>query len=191
MNKWAVVRRAASLLGRLVFGLMGCVTEILVQGKEITIGRSISEETVIREPLAPGVRQAVLFSILLKCVHSYGELIVQMILEKLKKFCKRDIRDIALTQELLIYIGSFMRSDPSLFDGTLRLRVGFIIDAMMHELEQERLSLGHEYDRHLYEHLMALSPIQMKSADLSQKELLCRVLILFLPSRAAAAGPRI
>src|SRR4051794_4806334 len=84
----------------------------------------------------------------------------------MKKFCKRDIRDIALTQELLIYIGSFMRARPSLFDGSLRLRVGFIIDAMMHELEQERLSLGHEYDQHLYEHLMALSPIQMKSTPL-------------------------
>jgi len=88
----------------------------------------------------------------------------QMIMEKMKKFCKRDIRDIALTQELLIYIGSFMRSHPSLFDGSLRLRVGFIIDAMMHELEQERLSLSHAYDNYLYEHLMALSPIQMKSA---------------------------
>jgi len=136
---WSVVRRAASILGRIVFGLMGCVTEILVRGKEITIGRSVSEETVIREPLAPG-----------------------MIMEKMKKFCKRDIRDIALTQELLIYIGSFMRSHPSLFDGSLRLRVGFIIDAMMHELEQERLSLSHAYDNYLYEHLMALSPIQMK-----------------------------
>lgn len=143
LNKWSVVRRAASLLERIVFGLMGCVTEILVQGKEITIGRSVSEETVIREPLAPGV-----------------------LIEKMKKFCKRDIRDIALTQELLIYIGSFMRARPSLFDGSLRLRVGFIIDAMMHELEQERLSLGHEYDQHLYEHLMALSPIQMKSTPL-------------------------
>ena len=62
LNKWSVVRRAASLLERIVFGLMGCVTEILVQGKEITIGRSVSEETVIREPLAPGVRTPPSFS---------------------------------------------------------------------------------------------------------------------------------
>src|SRR5690348_11239883 len=34
---------------------------------------------------------------------------------------------------------------------------------MMHELEIERLSLGHEYDRHLYQHMMNLSPFQMKN----------------------------
>lgn len=41
---------------------------------------------------------------------------------------------ISLFQELLVYLGIFVRTEPSLFNEMLRLRVGLIIEVMVAEL---------------------------------------------------------
>ena len=41
-----------------------------------------------------------------------------------------------VTQELLIYLGLFISTEPQLFEGMIRLRLGLIIQVMIGELER-------------------------------------------------------
>lgn len=52
--------------------------------------------------------------------------------------CKVDVREAPLIQEILIYLGSFVRSEPKLLDGILRLRTHYIILAMREEISRMR-----------------------------------------------------
>ncbi|XP_009883386.1 PREDICTED: phosphorylase b kinase regulatory subunit beta [Charadrius vociferus] len=66
---WSVVRFAASLLGKLVDSLAPSITNVLVQGKQVTLGAFGQEEEVISNPLSPGVIKNIipeLFSGMLK-----------------------------------------------------------------------------------------------------------------------------
>lgn len=132
---WAVVRRAAGLRQMVDIGLSDTVTSILVRGKQIAVGRAYSQSSLMIVPM------------------SHRE-----ITEKINHFCREDIRDRVLTQEIIIYLGVLMRSEPQLFKGLLTLRVGYLILLITSELAQE---LGVTQDE-AYEHLMELSPFEVK-----------------------------
>jgi phosphorylase kinase alpha/beta subunit len=132
---WAVVRRAAGLRQMVDIGLSDTVTSILVRGKQIAVGRAYSQSSLMTVPM------------------SHRE-----ITEKINNFCREDIRDRVLTQEIIIYLGVLMRSEPQLFKGLLTLRVGYLILLITSELAQE---LGVTQDE-AYEHLMELSPFEVK-----------------------------
>ncbi|MEA5576303.1 glycoside hydrolase family 15 protein [Anabaena sp. UHCC 0451] len=132
---WAVVRRAAALRQMVDIGLSDAVTSILVRGKQIAVGRAYSEASLIVVP------------------KSHHE-----IAEKINNFCREDIRDRVLTQEILIYLGVLIKSEPELFKGLLTLRVGYLILLITSELAQE---LGVTQDE-AYDHVMQLSPYEVK-----------------------------
>ncbi|HAA31526.1 MAG TPA: glycosyl hydrolase family 15 [Cyanobacteria bacterium UBA8553] len=132
---WAVVRQAAGLLNKVDISLSDAVTEILVRGKQITVGRAYSEASLIKTPM------------------SHLE-----ISAKIDEFCREDIRDRVLTQEILIYLGLLIKSEPDLFQGLLTLRVGYFILLLTSELAAE---LGVTQDE-AYEQLMHLSPFEVK-----------------------------
>ncbi|XP_007540283.1 phosphorylase b kinase regulatory subunit beta isoform X1 [Poecilia formosa] len=111
---WSVVRLAASLLTKLVDSLAPSITSILVQGKQVTLGLFGHEEEVISNPLSPGVIQGIIYS---KCSPLGGE------------------REAVLQQELVIHIGWIISNNPELFSGMLKIRVGWIVQAMKHELK--------------------------------------------------------
>ncbi|XP_038123262.1 phosphorylase b kinase regulatory subunit beta isoform X1 [Cyprinodon tularosa] len=111
---WSVVRLAASLLTKLVDSLAPSITSILVQGKQVTLGLFGHEEEVISNPLSPGVIQGIIYS---KCCPHGGE------------------REAVLQQELVIHIGWIISNNPELFSGMLKIRVGWIVQAMKHELK--------------------------------------------------------
>lgn len=135
LGLWAVVRRAAGLRQMVDIGLSDAVTSILVRGKQIAVGRAYSEASLIVVP------------------KSHHE-----IADKINNFCREDIRDRVLTQEVLIYLGVLIKSDPDLFKGLLTLRVGYLILLITSELAQE---LGVTQDE-AYDHLMQLSPYEVK-----------------------------
>uniref|UniRef100_A0A8C8HFS1 Phosphorylase b kinase regulatory subunit n=1 Tax=Oncorhynchus tshawytscha TaxID=74940 RepID=A0A8C8HFS1_ONCTS len=108
---WGVVRIAASVITKLVDSIAPSITSVLVHGKQVTLGLFGHEEEVISNPLSPGVIKGILYS---KC---YGE------------------REAVLQQELVIHIGWIISNTPELFSGMLKIRVGWIIQAMKHELE--------------------------------------------------------
>lgn len=64
-----------------------------------------------------------------------------------------------LTQELLLYLAMFVRTEPSLFHEMLRLRLGLIIRVMASELSR---SVKCDSDE-ATEHLLNLSPFEMKN----------------------------
>uniref|UniRef100_A0A3P8VKE5 Phosphorylase b kinase regulatory subunit n=1 Tax=Cynoglossus semilaevis TaxID=244447 RepID=A0A3P8VKE5_CYNSE len=111
---WSVVRLAASLLTKLVDSLAPSITSVLVHGKQVTLGLFGHEEEVISNPLSPGVIQGIIYS---KCSPHGGE------------------RDAALQQELVIHIGWIISNSPELFSGMLKIRIGWIVQAMKHELK--------------------------------------------------------
>jgi phosphorylase kinase alpha/beta subunit len=132
---WAIVRGAAGLLNKVDVSLSDAVTDILVRQKQISVGKSYSEASLIRHPM------------------SHLEIV-----DKIQQFCREDIRDRVLTQEILIYLGLLIKAEPDLFNGLLTLRVGYFILLITSELARELAVTQDE----AYEYLMQLSPFAIK-----------------------------
>ncbi|KAF6078972.1 phosphorylase kinase regulatory subunit beta [Phyllostomus discolor] len=99
---WSVVRHAASLLSKVVDSLAPSITNVLVQGKQVTLGAFGHEEEVISNPLSPRVIKNIIYH---KCnAHDEREAVIQ--------------------QELVIHIGWIISNSPELFSGMLKIRVG-------------------------------------------------------------------
>jgi phosphorylase kinase alpha/beta subunit len=136
LGLWAVVRHVAGLRQMVDIRLSDAVTSILIQGKQIAVGKAYSEASLITVPIPH-----------------------QEIADKINHFCREDIRDRVLTQEILIYLGVLIKSDPELFKGLLTLRVGYLILLITSELASElHVTQGEAYD-----HLMQLAPFEVKT----------------------------
>ncbi|MBW4464052.1 MAG: glycoside hydrolase family 15 protein [Pegethrix bostrychoides GSE-TBD4-15B] len=135
IHLWAVIRRSAALLNKSDMSLADAVTDILVRGKQIAVGKAYSEASLITTPMQPND-----------------------ILEKIAIFCGNDVRDRPLTQEILIYLSLLIKTDPQLFDGLLTLRVGYLILLITTNLAQELEVTQDE----AYEKLMQLNPFEVK-----------------------------
>jgi phosphorylase kinase alpha/beta subunit len=133
---WSIARRAAGLLDKVDVGLSDAVTDIVVRQKQISVGRAYSEDSLITQPLP----------------HTE-------VLERIRHFCREDIRDRVLTQEILIYLSLLIKAEPTLFKGLLTLRVGYLIILLTSDLSRE---LGVTQDE-AYENLMRLSPFEIKT----------------------------
>uniref|UniRef100_A0AAX7VJP1 Phosphorylase b kinase regulatory subunit n=1 Tax=Astatotilapia calliptera TaxID=8154 RepID=A0AAX7VJP1_ASTCA len=81
---------------------------------QVTLGLFGHEEEVISNPLSPGVIQGIIYS---KCSPYGGE------------------REAVLQQEMVIHIGCIISNNPELFSGMIKIRVGWIVQAMKHELK--------------------------------------------------------
>ncbi len=128
---WAIVRRAAGLLGKVEGDLNLAVGAILVRQKIIQVGRAYSDESLIAHPIPD-----------------------HELLAKINTFCRDDVRDRVLTQELLLYLGLLIKERPELFGELLTLRVSHFILLLSSQLAREReISPGEGYEA-----LMALPP---------------------------------
>ncbi|XP_076205359.1 phosphorylase b kinase regulatory subunit beta isoform X2 [Aptenodytes patagonicus] len=130
---WSVVRFAASLLGKLVDSLAPSITNVLVQGKQVTLGAFGQEEEVISNPLSPGVIKNIIY----------------------EKCHLQDQREAVVQQELVIHIGWIISNSPELFSGMLKIRIGWIIHAMKYEL---KIRAGDMPTKDLYQ----MSPSEVK-----------------------------
>uniref|UniRef100_A0A8C7YFA2 Phosphorylase b kinase regulatory subunit n=1 Tax=Oryzias sinensis TaxID=183150 RepID=A0A8C7YFA2_9TELE len=108
------VRRSAAIIKKYASSIAPHITTILVHGKQVTLGIFGHEEEVISNPLSPGVIQGIIYS---KCCPLGGE------------------REAVLQQELVIHIGWIISNDPQKFSGMLKIRVGWFVQAMKHELK--------------------------------------------------------
>jgi phosphorylase kinase alpha/beta subunit len=128
---WAIVRRAAGLLGKVDGDLNLAVGAILVRQKIIQVGRAYSDESLIAHPIPD-----------------------HELLAKINTFCRDDVRDRVLTQELLLYLGLLIKERPELFGELLTLRVSHFILLLSSQLAREReISPGEGYEA-----LMGLPP---------------------------------
>lgn len=135
LRLWGIIRRVAGLMKKVDISLSDAVTDILVRQRQIAVGKAYSAASLITRPM------------------SHMEL-----MEKIEVFCREDIRDRILTQEILIYFDLLLKTEPTLFEGVLTLRVGYFILLMTSELAREDCLTQDE----AYERLMNLSPFQVK-----------------------------
>jgi phosphorylase kinase alpha/beta subunit len=133
---WGLVRHTAGMLGKRVEDLAKAVTDLLVRQKQITVGMPPNNEHTITAPLPESELRLLIHE-------AYGE----------------DDSTAMLTQELLVYLAMFIRTEPQLFMEMLRLRVGLIIQVMATELSRTLICDGDEAS----EHLLNLSPFEMKN----------------------------
>ncbi|XP_047111572.1 probable phosphorylase b kinase regulatory subunit alpha isoform X2 [Schistocerca piceifrons] len=133
---WGLVRHTAGMLGKRVEDLAKAVTDLLVHQKQVTVGMPPNNEHTITAPLPEMELRQVIHQ-------AYGD----------------DESTAMLTQELLVYLAMFIRTEPQLFLEMLRLRVGLIIQVMATELSRTLICTGEEAS----EHLLNLSPFEMKN----------------------------
>ncbi|MGB3637105.1 MAG: glycoside hydrolase family 15 protein, partial [Rivularia sp. (in: cyanobacteria)] len=116
--------------------LSDIVTSLLARGKQIAVGRAYSEASLIKVPL------------------SHKEIV-----EKIKDFCREDVRDGVLTQEILIYLRTLINSEPEIFKGLLTIRTSHLILFITSKLARE-LDITQD---EAYENLMQRSPFEVKT----------------------------
>ncbi len=133
---WGVVRRASALLGKVDADLDYAVSAILVCQKTIQVGRAFSVESLITQPLP-----------------------TDELLRKIDTFCRDDVRDRVLSQELLIYLGILIKAHPELFADLLTVRVSYLIVLLTSALAYEE---GCTQDE-AYERLMHLPPSALQA----------------------------
>ena len=66
---------------------------------------------------------------------------VDQIFQLIKEAWQKDISMMMLTQELLIYLAFFIATEPQLFEGMIRLRIGLIVQV---KLQQVNLFIRNE-----------------------------------------------
>ncbi|KAG0410769.1 hypothetical protein HPB47_012118 [Ixodes persulcatus] len=133
-KRWGLVRHFAGSLGKRVEDLAKSVTDLLVRQKQVTVGMPPHNEHTITRPLSTRELRAII-----------------------NRAHRGDQSTAMLTQELLVYLGMFIHTDPQLFVEMLRLRVGLIIQVMASELT---LRCAPENASDL---LLSLSPFEMKT----------------------------
>lgn len=140
-KNWGIVRHAAGFLGKRVEDLSKSVTDLLVRQKQVTVGMPSLSETTLSGGKLTSVE-------LRSCIHTaYGG----------------DESMAMLSQELLVYLAMFIQTEPALFHGMLRLRVGLIIQVMAAELAHSLKLREDEEEGAASEHLINLSPYEMRN----------------------------
>jgi len=81
------------------------------------------------------------------------------LLKKICQVCGDDHSAVALTQEILVYLSMFVRSEPELFQEVLRLRIGLIQNVMVSELSRTMMCS----DEDAVDRLLELSPYDLKN----------------------------
>ncbi|KAL8604077.1 hypothetical protein ACOMHN_024902 [Nucella lapillus] len=135
-KQWWLVRHTAGMLKKRVEDLAIAATDLVVRQKQLSVGMPPNREHIITCPLPPDELANIIF-----------------------KACGEDSSTASLTQELLIYLAMFVRTEPKLFSEMLRLRVGLIIQVMASEMSRTLKCSGEEAS----DHLLDLSPFEMKT----------------------------
>lgn len=107
-REWSWVRLTSGILKRQLDELVRAVTHLLVRQKQITVGLPTKRETPITSPKAREELRQILDEV-------YGD----------------DPNSYALAQEIIICLGSLVRTEPNLFIEMLRLRIGLIIQVRL------------------------------------------------------------
>ncbi|XP_060070242.1 probable phosphorylase b kinase regulatory subunit alpha [Ylistrum balloti] len=135
-KQWWLVRHTAGMLRKRVEDLALAATDLLVRQKLLSIGLPPHREKEISCPLPPDELASIIFDA-----------------------CGADLSTASLTQEILMYLAMFIRTEPKLFHEMLRLRVGLIIQVMASELARTFKCSGDEAS----DHLLNLSPFELKT----------------------------
>ncbi|CAD5220381.1 unnamed protein product [Bursaphelenchus xylophilus] len=134
-REWSWVRLTAGLLKRQMDELTKSVTHLLVRQKQITLGVPSKIERPITSPRTREELKHLLDEVYSDDPSSY-----------------------TLAQEIIICLGSLVRTEPNLFIEMLRLRVGLIIQILASEISRIRGVSGAE----ALQQLLSISPFELK-----------------------------
>ncbi|KAM5145450.1 phosphorylase b kinase regulatory subunit alpha, skeletal muscle isoform [Mantella aurantiaca] len=134
---WALIRFISGILKKKVEALDEACTDLLSHQKQLTVG------------LPPEPREKTITAPL-----PYDKLI-----RLIDEASEQNMSISILTQEIMVYLAMYMRTQPSLFAEMFRLRIGLIIQVMATELSHFLQCSAEEAT----ESLMNLSPSDMKS----------------------------
>lgn len=136
---WFVVRRCAGLLGKYDINLEQAATEILVRQHALSVGFVYSKKSTLTRPS-----------------DSFE------ILHMIRTYNSADGNEHTLIQELILYLGMLIKSDPELFADMHTVRVGHILQLIVGRQLRELLNVSP--DRTIdqaFNAIMALSPFQL------------------------------
>ncbi|MBC3766368.1 glycoside hydrolase family 15 protein [Neptunicella marina] len=128
---WSVLRSASGLLGKSDGDLGLAVSALLVAQKNIQVGRAYSDDSLISRPLND-----------------------DELLEKIHTYCREDVRDQILTQEVLLSLSLLIRARPELFSELLTIRVSHLILLLTSQIARAENIAPDE----AYEQLMNVAP---------------------------------
>eukprot|EP00112_Aurelia_sp_Birch-Aquarium-sp1_P009484 Seg208.3_Seg208.2_Seg208.5 transcript_id=Seg208.3_Seg208.2_Seg208.5/GoldUCD/mRNA.D3Y31 product="Phosphorylase b kinase regulatory subunit alpha liver isoform" protein_id=Seg208.3_Seg208.2_Seg208.5/GoldUCD/D3Y31 len=133
---WSLIRHTAGMLGKTVDNLGEVANDLLVRQKQLGVGLPhMNSEIEITRPSPPSELKNYIYK-------SAGE----------------DRSTAVLMQELLVYLSMFVKTEPTLFNEMLRLRVGLIMEVMAAEFARATSLTGEE----AAEGFMNLKPFEMK-----------------------------
>jgi len=115
---WKTIRFCTSILNKTVDSLAPSITNILVRGKIVTLGVFGKKEVDIAKPLAPDKIKEILY----------------------EQIFPHDIYQAVLMQELIINISKYISTAPEMFNGIMKLRLGWIVQVMKQEIESSKIT---------------------------------------------------
>ncbi|MGR8980277.1 MAG: glycoside hydrolase family 15 protein [Gammaproteobacteria bacterium] len=134
-HAWYIVRRCAGLMGKYDINLEQAATEILVRQHALTLGRAYSSKATLTRPSDS-----------------------REILQTIRAYNDTDASEHIIIQELVIYLGMLIKSDPDLFTDIHTLRVGHILQLMTvrHQRDAGCSTLDQAFNG-----ILALSPYRL------------------------------
>merc|ERR1719186_2074366 len=133
---WGIVRHASGLLNKKMPNLALSLTDLIVRQKQVTVGLPPNNEIIIAQAFGGSELR-----------------------DLISKASEGDMSAATLTQEVLIYLAMFIRTEPNLFHGMLRLRIGLILQVMASEMSRALGIPGEEAT----DKLLNLSPFETKN----------------------------
>ena len=107
-HAWYIVRRCAGLLGKYDINLEQAATEILVRQHALTLGRAYSSRATLTRPADSSE-----------------------ILQTIRTYNNNDASEHIIIQELILYLGMLIKSNPELFTDMHTVRVGHILQLII------------------------------------------------------------
>jgi phosphorylase kinase alpha/beta subunit len=138
-HTWFIVRRCASLLGKYDINLEQAATDILVRQHALSVGLVYSGKSTLTRP-----------------VDSWE------ILHLIKTYTSKDGNEQIMIQELILYLGMLIKSNPQLFSDIHTIRVGQILQLIIAKQKRESTKGDLHYTNdQAFNEIMSLSPYEL------------------------------
>lgn len=136
LRLWSVLRQAAGLQGKIDGDIGLAVGDLLVAQKFIQVGRSYHDESLITGPISD-----------------------EELMQRIVQYCREDVRDQILTQEVLLYLGLLIKARPELFSELLTVRASLLIILLTSQIARTQCCHTDE----AYDILMDMPPSEVQS----------------------------